>query len=75
MNLGSLLRGVAGGRRGTTGGYGTTGGVGAPGTTAGTGGVGETIGRAVDGQTAGGRGGSARGLGGVLRRFRGGARF
>ena len=68
MNLGSLLRGVAGSRRGTTG-HGTTGGA-RP--TAG-GGLGETIGRAVDGQASGrcGAGTGAGGLGGLLRRFGG----
>lgn len=66
MNIGSLLRGVAGGRRGATG-HGTTGG--ARPTTGG--GVGESIGRAVDGQMSGRRRGGAGsgGLGGMLRKF------
>jgi hypothetical protein len=70
MNLGSLLRGVAGGRRGAghgTGGHGTGGGA----RPAAGGGIGETVGRAVDGQMAGRRGTGAGGggLGGMLRKF------
>lgn len=69
MNLGSLLRGVAGGRRGTTGhgmsGRGTVGGA----RPTGGGGIGESVGRAVDGQMSGRRSTGGGGLGGMLRKF------